>query len=96
MRYKAGNPDEDDARPASRSGKDEIMRDRDEEPVKVKKDFFGRILKESDVNKAGRDRNGFVQAGKKKDKLRVWVTFHEGFSNAVRKPVTVEDLLRAL
>jgi chromosome transmission fidelity protein 18 len=36
--------------------------------------------------------------GKKdgKDDNKVWVSFHEGFSNAVRKPITIEELLRGL
>ena len=25
---------------------------------------------------------------------KVWVSFHEGFSNAVRKPITLEELMR--
>lgn len=31
-----------------------------------------------------------------KDDNKVWVSFHEGFSNAVRKPLTIEELLRGL
>jgi chromosome transmission fidelity protein 18 len=27
---------------------------------------------------------------------RIWVSFHEGFSNAVRKPVTLDDIMRGL
>jgi len=27
---------------------------------------------------------------------KVWVTFHEGYSNAVRKPITIEELMRGL
>lgn len=39
------------------------------------------------------------KAGKKKDGKddnKVWVSFHEGFSNAVSKPITIEELLRGL
>lgn len=60
--------------------------------VVVKKDFFGRVMKQ-------------VVSGpdKKKEKSapvseanRVWVSFHEGFSNAVRRPITLEELMRGL
>lgn len=61
----------------------------------VKRDFFGRIIKETPTTE--------VQAVKKKeqsevqgDDTRIWVSFHEGFSNAVRKPVTIDDILRGL
>jgi chromosome transmission fidelity protein 18 len=27
---------------------------------------------------------------------RIWVSFNEGYSNAVRKPITVDELLRGL
>jgi chromosome transmission fidelity protein 18 len=55
---------------------------------KVKKDFFGRPI--------------FVDNGKRRmvdsnDALRirpkVWVRYHEGYSNAVRKPAAFSDLL---
>ncbi|KAI9885736.1 MAG: hypothetical protein M1823_002457 [Watsoniomyces obsoletus] len=31
-----------------------------------------------------------------KEKKKVWISFHEGFSNAVRKPVSLAELLRGL
>jgi chromosome transmission fidelity protein 18 len=30
------------------------------------------------------------------DRERVWVTFHEGYSNAVRKPVSLGELVGGL
>jgi chromosome transmission fidelity protein 18 len=27
---------------------------------------------------------------------RVWITYHEGFSNAVRKPLTLAEIMREL
>lgn len=61
----------------------------------VKRDFFGRVIREptppptdseesrklSEANKAGR---------------KVWVTYHDGFSNAVRKPISMGELLAGL
>lgn len=60
----------------------------------VKRDFFGRVVKESPVAE------GVVRREKKvvkaSDEGRIWVSFHEGFSNAVRKPVTIDELMRGL
>ena len=59
-----------------------------------KRDFFGRIINEvipnstaSDVGKA------LALASTKADEKRVWVSFHEGYSNAVRKPITLKELM---
>ncbi|KAJ8119032.1 hypothetical protein OPT61_g88 [Boeremia exigua] len=58
----------------------------------VKRDFFGRIIKEKPLIE------GEVRPKTKPDgdEDRIWVSFHEGFSNAVRKPITMDDLFRAL
>lgn len=65
-----------------------------------KKDFFGRIVREA-IPLQEIDGNLILQgrkAGKKDGKMdnKVWVSFHEGYSNAVRKPITIEELLRGL
>ena len=59
-----------------------------------KRDFFGRIINEvipngkaSDVSKA------LATPSTGSDGKRVWVSFHEGFSNAVRKPITLKELM---
>jgi chromosome transmission fidelity protein 18 len=103
-RYKLGNPDEDDTYVFDDNKQNkENRRDFDLDAIStVKKDFFGRVLKndgvqplrESDGN-AGEKKKKSCKA-KGKDDNKVWVSFHEGFSNAVRKPVTVEELLRGL
>ncbi|KAH8804763.1 chromosome transmission fidelity protein-like protein 18 [Xylogone sp. PMI_703] len=65
----------------------------------VKRDFFGRIIKTlgSALQEIDANRVREKEAGKrKKDQTRVWVTFHEGYSNAVKKPITVEELMRGL
>ncbi|KAK4148745.1 hypothetical protein C8A00DRAFT_38675 [Chaetomidium leptoderma] len=65
----------------------------------VKKDFFGRViverpLAETDGNaaaaggKGGRRRREVVEAAK------VWVTYHEGLNNAVRKPISLVEFMR--
>jgi chromosome transmission fidelity protein 18 len=61
----------------------------------VKRDFFGRVIKETDATRKEEKRkreSGQTQG----DVDRIWVSFHEGFSNAVRKPVTIDDILRGL
>jgi chromosome transmission fidelity protein 18 len=65
----------------------------------AKKDFFGRVVKavvptadeieaRKKANKAGRSAGA--------EEGRVWVSFNEGFSNAVRKPITLKELMDGL
>tara|TARA_R110002003_G_scaffold822_2_gene21628 strand:+ start:2919 stop:3638 length:720 start_codon:yes stop_codon:yes gene_type:complete len=60
----------------------------------VKRDFFGRVIVEKSLPK------GEARAKKLENKGgdvgRIWVSFHEGFSNAVRKPITIDELLGGL
>jgi chromosome transmission fidelity protein 18 len=103
-RYKLGNPDEDDTYVFNNNKENkENRQDFDLDAIStVKKDFFGRVLndnlvrplRESDGN-AGEKKNKSAKTIRKDDN-KVWVSFHEGFSNAVRKPVTIEELLRGL
>lgn len=58
----------------------------------VKRDFFGRVIKERPLVE-GEVRK---QAKPEGDEDRIWVSFHEGFSNAVRKPITIDELFRGL
>lgn len=71
--------------------------------VGTKRDFFGRIVNESrpdtlDANKDGEEtaRKERLTLGSNQEVRNVWVTFHEGFSNAVRKPITLEELMRGI
>ncbi|KAJ6164404.1 Chromosome transmission fidelity protein 18 [Penicillium chermesinum] len=61
----------------------------------VKKDFFGRVIEEPprEANDLGHTKvsDDISKAGRK-----VWVTYHEGFSNAVRKPISMSELLAAM
>lgn len=64
-------------------------------PTLVKKDFFGRVvmekpLAEIDGNSGGQKKGQAADKGENK----VWVTYHEGLNNAVRKPITLEDFLK--
>lgn len=62
----------------------------------VKKDFFGRVIEEP-VREAGHtDSTQQAEDETSKAGRKVWVTFHEGFSNAVRKPISMGELLAGL
>jgi len=70
----------------------------------VKRDFFGRVIVNSQaaVAVSGRPRSsdGPEKKGVKKrdgkDEKKVWLHYHEGFSNAVRKPITMAELMAGL
>lgn len=67
--------------------------------VIVKKDFFGRVIKTEVRPLQGTDENGERRPGDEplgKGETKVWVTFHEGLNNAVRKPLTLDELVRGL
>ncbi|RPB29003.1 hypothetical protein L211DRAFT_845028 [Terfezia boudieri ATCC MYA-4762] len=71
----------------------------------LKRDFFGRVIEEKcalNSGVVGGEEDGSEVKRRRKDedekgkKGKVWVSFHEGFSNAVKKGITLEDLLRGL
>ncbi|CAN8103184.1 unnamed protein product [Discula destructiva] len=59
----------------------------------VKRDFFGRVIVEVPLY----DIDGNRQAKPAEPVAnQVWVTYHEGLNNAVKKPLTLEEFLRGL
>ncbi len=96
-RFKAGNPNDDlEFSLSNKENKpNQVL-----EPVSgPKRDFFGRVVKESVMPLQETDGNADLDARRRKKNVnenKVWVSFHEGFSNAVRKSITVEELLRDL
>jgi chromosome transmission fidelity protein 18 len=71
-----------------------------EDSKKLKRDFFGRVIAEA-VQQESEDEEAALKRKRTKmdeggDRERVWVTFHEGYSNAVRKPVSLRELLGAM
>ncbi|KAL2021116.1 hypothetical protein VTK56DRAFT_7535 [Thermocarpiscus australiensis] len=70
----------------------------------VKKDFFGRVIADGDGCGPLRERDGNAAGERKRRRMkeedgegvRVWVTYHEGLNNAVRKPISLEEFLRGL
>ncbi|KAJ9376449.1 hypothetical protein DTO063F5_8784 [Paecilomyces variotii] len=61
----------------------------------AKRDFFGRIIEEPVPGPTNRKDSGEHKETKPTGS-KVWVTFHEGFSNAVRKPISMSELLSGL
>jgi chromosome transmission fidelity protein 18 len=61
----------------------------------VKRDFFGRVIQEP-VRETTETENGNPSDETSKAGRKVWVTYHEGFSNAVRKPISMGELLAGL
>jgi chromosome transmission fidelity protein 18 len=67
----------------------------------VKKDFFGRVIVERPLGEVDGNAGGGGSGGRKKRKeegkeAMVWVTYHEGLNNAVRKPISLEEFLTGL
>ena len=66
-------------------------------PVAVRRDFFGRTI---DValpttrSCSGQGENEGFQDSKLDESRNAWVSYHEGFSNAVRKPITLDEMMR--
>lgn len=59
----------------------------------IKRDFFGRVIVEVPLY----DVDGNQQAKAEEPVAnQVWVTYHEGLNNAVKKPLTLEEFLRGL
>ena len=68
--------------------------------VGVKRDFFGRIIAEisrplEETQGNARERRKRADSGETQ-KQKVWVSFHEGLNNAVRKPISLEEFLQGL
>lgn len=64
----------------------------------VKKDFFGRVVVVDDEPKEDEEEGGSKRKKVKGEepKETVWLSFHEGFSNAVRKGVTLDEFMSGL
>ncbi|KAK7958459.1 hypothetical protein PG988_013307 [Apiospora saccharicola] len=98
-RFRTGNPS--DHREAVFETKEKSSKSKGVELpiIPVKRDFFGRVLVKPDVQPL-QEGDGNAK-GKKPEPVpigenKVWVTFHEGMNNAVRKPITLDDLFRGL
>ncbi|CAI7578950.1 unnamed protein product [Penicillium pancosmium] len=62
----------------------------------VKRDFFGRVLETPSPSGKDGETEGGPSDDTSKAGRKVWVTYHEGFSNAVRKPISMSELMAGL
>lgn len=69
----------------------------------LKRDFFGRLVVEETRGQDGGEGGGAAGAKRRKGEEagvrgggKVYVSFHEGFSNAVKKGITLEELMGGL
>ncbi|KAL5000942.1 hypothetical protein BDV10DRAFT_161023 [Aspergillus recurvatus] len=68
----------------------------------MKRDFFGRIIQDQELSsqdekeQAQARKASSVQQEASSAGRKVWVTYHDGFSNAVRKPISMAELLSGL
>lgn len=81
-----------------------VSRDRAQQPgtagekvVMVKRDFFGRPVTRVKETGSGTKRRGEEEPQLSNEREeKVWITYHEGYSNAVRKPITLAELIKDL
>lgn len=59
----------------------------------IKKDFFGRVVEARPLSEL--DRNAAEKKARREER-KVWVTFHEGLNNAVRKPISLQEFMTGL
>ena len=98
-RYRAGgDPDADAEIPSvNNENAGDGANAKRSKPAATKRDFFGRIIDEArpeSKDGSSSEKMGLPQLGEREQDKKVWVSFHEGFSNAVRKPITLEELMR--
>ncbi|CAG7967626.1 unnamed protein product [Penicillium salamii] len=62
----------------------------------IKRDFFGRVIEQPAPQPRDPDDPDTWADESSKAGRKVWVTFHEGFSNAVRKPISMGELMAGL
>lgn len=99
-RYRAGGLPDQNMEPVD-TNTDALVPGADEKaskPIAVKRDFFGRIIRNSASVRDGGQYDGLMpqvrSTSHSKEDREIWVSFHEGFSNAVRKPITLEELIK--
>lgn len=91
-RYRAGGGPDEDSEPITNPNPASSVPDEASKPMAAKRDFFGRIVgSSSDGAAAGVVRPRGPHSRKERE---IWVSFHEGFSNAVRKPISLDELIK--
>ena len=61
----------------------------------IKKDFFGRVIQVVPLGEVDANSQRRKEDNMDKEK-KAWVTYHEGMNNAVRKPISLNEFLKAL
>lgn len=65
-----------------------------EDATLIKRDFFGRVIEARPL--AEITGSNPQQKAKQEKERKVWVTYHEGLNNAVRKPMSLQEFSRGL
>ncbi|KAH8172717.1 ATPase family associated with various cellular activities (AAA) domain-containing protein [Sarocladium implicatum] len=70
----------------------------DKPAVAIKRDFFGRVVEVKPLAELDANALAARREREKKDGPggKVWVTYHEGLNNAVRKPLSLQEFLGSL
>ena len=92
-----GDGDDDDDKENSNVGKKKKQQQQQasSSSISAKRDFFGRIVNEARPGSAGKGLENAASKAVKATEERVWISFHEGFSNAVRKPISLREFLES-
>ncbi|CRK23451.1 hypothetical protein BN1708_013687 [Verticillium longisporum] len=96
-RFQGGNPLGNDV-PSTRVDKEAIEQKRLKVLAladRVRKDFFGRVIEEKQLQEGEGDGHGAGRAAQDQP-MRVWVSYNEGLNNAVRKPISLQELMRGM
>lgn len=98
-RFQGGNPLGNDV-PSTRVDKEAIEQKRLKVLAladRVRKDFFGRVIEEKQQQEGEGEGNGRGAGRAAQDQpMRVWVSYNEGLNNAVRKPISLQELMRGM
>jgi chromosome transmission fidelity protein 18 len=103
-RFRAGNPlvHEDFTFDNKENDHQKSLTALDLPALPVKKDSFGRVIKKTvqplqeASGNAGDGKRHTAEEGASAGEAKIWVTFHEGLNNAVKKPISLQELLRGL
>ncbi|KAJ4327296.1 Chromosome transmission fidelity protein 18 [Fusarium piperis] len=97
-RFQAGNPSGrlENLVQAANAKNDKIIElESAKDTSSVKRDFFGRIIEARPIVQTGKESTE-QRAHKTEKERKVWVTYHEGLNNAVRKPMSLQEFMRGL
>ena len=97
------NPNDLGLDPSSGLDQNEDNKENDETPGKsipaanrVKRDFFGRVLVNDQKCEPAKTSMRKTKIGTNGRDMRTWVSYNEGYSNAVRKPITLKELMDSM